>query len=288
MGRRCLAARRPSSMASPVAGVLRRRPAPGASRLRPPGQRCRDRRSPESSRRPGRLQLRDADPRSRRARVQHRRPPSPGCEPRETGEARAAAPRSARPRRRARRARARGNPAAAQRVELLRANAGVRLRRARRRSSVASSSSIRQRHRRPSSASRSHGEAGCRRCSRWCRSRLRSRRSERPAKNFSATSSRSRGAELGHRRCAAPRGGSPTSVRVGGVGRSGSGGLVGQLCVAPAAAKLVERGVAGDPEQPGPRRPRLGRSCAACARRARRRARSRPRPRPGRGACPAT
>ena len=71
----------------------------------------------------------------------------------------------------------------------------------------------------------------------------------RPAWNFSAISSRSRGASAGER--GAQRG--AAQRRVGGVlrrGRVGVGRLGGQGGAALAAAQLVERGVARDAEQP--------------------------------------
>ena len=74
----------------------------------------------------------------------------------------------------------------------------------------------------------------------------------RPAKNLSATSSRSRGAqpvERGAEREAA-------LALLDALGRGGAVGvdrLGGQLGLAPAPAQLVEGGVAGDPEQPGAR-----------------------------------
>ena len=71
----------------------------------------------------------------------------------------------------------------------------------------------------------------------------------RPAKNFSATSSRSRGGERRHR-VAQRRPAQAASACSSGAGAS-SAGSVSSSAQAPAAPQLVERGVARDPEEPG-------------------------------------
>ena len=102
----------------------------------------------------------------------------------------------------------------------------------------------------------------------------------RPAKNLSATSSRSRGASRRARARA------PGERALGGRRRGGRSGSRARppagLALAP--AQLVERGVAGDPEQPGARLA-PARVVARRLRKARSKAgRSRPRPPSGRAA----
>ena len=76
---------------------------------------------------------------------------------------------------------------------------------------------------------------------------------ERPAKNLRATSSRSRSRELLHRLAQRGAAHGDLGLLLGGCGLGH--GLAGHLDVALAAAKLVQRGVPRNPEEPRPHRP---------------------------------
>ena len=105
-------------------------------------------------------------------------------------------------------------------------------------------------HRIPSSASRASGAAACPRSTRRSRARRPISSCESPPANLSATSSRSRGVEPRRARHGRPRGGGrrrPVRRRRRACTSSGSASSIG---AALAAAQLVERGVAGDAEQP--------------------------------------